>query len=65
MAYGVLETLFRKDMGLDEGVKLAVKCVNAAVQRDAASGGGIDVYTVTKEGAKRIIQKEIDSRIEA
>jgi len=65
MAYGVLETLYKEDMSVDEGVKLAVKCINAAVQRDIASGNGIDVFTVTKEGAKRVMQKEFNTRIEA
>ncbi|MAG08068.1 proteasome subunit beta [Candidatus Woesearchaeota archaeon] len=63
MAYGVLETLFRKDTSLDEGVKLAVKCVNAAIQRDAASGNGLDVVSITSEGAKKIVEKQLDTTI--
>jgi len=65
MAYGVLETLFKKDMSINDGVELAVKCINAAVQRDIASGQGIDVVTITKDGAKRVISKEINYKIEA
>jgi proteasome beta subunit len=64
MAYGVLETLYKKDMSVDDGVKLAVKCVNAAIQRDIASGEGIDVVTVTKAGIKRVLEKEINTKIE-
>jgi len=33
MAYGVLETLYKKDLTLEEGVKLAVRAINAAIQR--------------------------------
>ena len=64
MAYGVLETLYKKNLTVDEGIKLAVKCVNAAVQRDIASGNGIDVVTITKDGVKKVLSKEIDMRIE-
>ncbi len=64
MAYGVLETLYKKDLSVDEGMKLAAKCVNAAVQRDIASGNGIDVYTITKDGAKSVVHKEILTKVE-
>ena len=64
MAYGVLETLYRKDITIDEGVKLVVKCINAAMQRDIASGNGIDVISITQEGVKKILEKEIDVRVQ-
>ena len=64
MAYGVLETLYKKDITVDEAVKLAVKCINAALQRDTASGSGLDVITITAEGVKKILEKEIDIRIQ-
>ncbi len=59
MAYGVLETLYKDDIKIDEGIKLAVKCINAALQRDSATGNGIDVITITKEGIKTVLEKEI------
>ena len=59
MAYGVLETLYNKEITVEEGVKLALKSVNAALQRDSASGNGIDIVTVTKEGIKRVIEREL------
>ena len=65
MAYGVLETLYKKDISLDEGIKLAIKCVNAALQRDSASGDGITIITITEEGVKKALTKEVDYRIEA
>ncbi|MBS3126179.1 proteasome subunit beta [Candidatus Woesearchaeota archaeon] len=65
MAYGVLETLFKKDLSVEEGVKLGVKAINAAVQRDIASGNGVDVVTITKDGVKHHLSKEIDMSIEA
>ena len=60
MAYGVLETLYKTDLTVEEGVKLALKSVKAALQRDSASGNGIDVVTITKTGIKRVIEKELE-----
>ncbi len=57
-AYGVLETQHKDGMTLDEGIKLAVKCVNTALQRDSASGNGIHVVVVTEQGIKKVLQKE-------
>jgi len=63
-AYGVLETLYEKSMTVEEGVKLALKSVNAALQRDSASGNGIDIVTITNKGVKKVLEKEIKTRIE-
>ena len=63
MAYGVLETLWKKDMSLQEGIQLAMKCISAAIQRDMNSGDGIDVLTVTKEGVKFVLQKELNTKL--
>src|SRR3989338_2961481 len=66
MAYGVLETLYQKDISLEEGKELAVKAINAAIQRDNASGGGIDVVTISmKAGVKRVLARRLDTTIAA
>jgi len=65
MAYGVLKTLYKKDLSVDEGVKLAIKSVNAALQRDSASGNGLDVVVIDKQGVKKILTKELNTFIEA
>jgi len=64
IAYGVLETLYRKDMKTEDGVKLGVKAINAAVQRDIASGNGIDIVTITNEGVKKVLSKTVANKIE-
>lgn len=58
-AYGVLETQYKKDLTIDEGVALAVKAVNTALQRDSASGNGIDVIVVNEKEIKRVMHKEL------
>jgi len=65
MAYGVLETLYKKDLTVDEGIKLGAKAINAAVQRDIASGNGITIISITKDGVKEVLSKTVDIKIEA
>lgn len=64
MAYGVLESSYRKDMSLDEGINMAYACVNAAVARDSASGNGMVVYTITNDGANKVETREIPQKAE-
>ena len=63
MAFGVLETLYKPDMTIDEGISLAIKCVNAAMQRDSASGNGISIVTITEKGIERVLDKNLDTTI--
>ncbi|MCP3686701.1 MAG: proteasome subunit beta [bacterium] len=62
-AYGVLEALYKQDVDVKDGVALSLRAINAALQRDCASGNGVDVITITKDGVKRVVEKEIDSTI--
>ena len=59
-AYGVLETHYKSDITTAEAVKVAVKAVNTALQRDSASGNGIDVIVITEKEIKRVMQKEVE-----
>lgn len=63
-AYGVLEANYKKDLAEAEGVDLAVKAVNAALQRDSASGEGIDVYVINKAGVRKAAAKKVNTRAE-
>ena len=59
-ALGVLEAEYKKDLSISEGVKLAVKTINTAIKRDIATGNGIDVMTITKDGVKKVFEKELE-----
>ena len=59
VAYGVLEDSYKKDMNLDEGVKLAVKALSAAMQRDTPTGSGIDVVVIDKNGTRKVVEEEV------
>jgi proteasome beta subunit len=53
IALGVLEDQFKDGFSVEEGSKLALRAVKAAIERDIASGGkAIDVAVITKDGIK-------------
>ena len=56
---GLLERQWKKDMSIEEGIELAKECLKASTQRDPASGNGIDVFTITKDGIKHVVSEEI------
>jgi len=64
MAYGVLETLYKEEISVEQALDLAKKAINAAVQRDIASGNGIDIVTITSKGLNRVLTKELSYKIE-
>ena len=62
--YGVLEDHYRDGMSIDEGIDLAIRAISAAMRRDSASGDGIDVAVITKEGFRFISEDEVKKRRE-
>ena len=61
IAFGVLEDGFKEGISVEEGKKLAIRAIKAAVERDIASGGkGIDVAVITKDGFKMLSQEEVE-----
>ena len=59
-AYGVLESQYKADISIADGVKLALKAINTALQRDTYTGNGIDIVVVTEKDIKRVLQKELE-----
>jgi proteasome beta subunit len=64
MAYGVLETLYKEDITVKEAIELGKKAINAAVQRDIASGNGIDIVAITEKGAEKVVTQQGSFKIE-
>ena len=52
MALGVLDPQFKKGMTEQEALDLAVKAIRSASMRDSASGDGIDILLINKDGTK-------------
>jgi len=64
VAYGVLEDRYNEDLDVDEGVELAIRGIKAAMERDAFSGNGIRLSTITlDEGFKKFSTEEIERKI--
>ncbi len=58
---GLLEKSYRKDLTIEEGVELAIDAIRASSERDTASGCGIDVFTITKDGIKHVSKQRVES----
>lgn len=56
----ILDSEYKKNLTLQEGIKLALKCINASMKRDPATGEGVDVFTVTKQGINQVIAQKIE-----
>jgi proteasome beta subunit len=57
MALGVLDPQFKSNMSKDEAVDLAKRSVRAAALRDSASGDGLDVLIITKDGIEEFTEE--------
>jgi len=62
-AYGVLEDHYKSDITEDGAMDLAIRALSAAMKRDAASGDGITVAVINKEGYRELDDGEIGDRI--
>ena len=62
-AMGVLEAGYTKDISVEDATKIAIKAVSAAMERDTGSGGGIDIITVTKDGARKVMTKQLETKL--
>jgi proteasome beta subunit len=50
MALGVLDSEYKKDISIEVARNLAVKAIKSSIQRDSASGDGIDLVIITDKG---------------
>lgn len=53
LALGLIDSEYKKNMSEDTSKKLAIKAIKSSVQRDSASGDGIDILTITKKGIEQ------------
>lgn len=57
---GFLERNWKQNLSVKEGTDLAIEALKSSTQRDVGSGHGIDVFTITKEGIKQVVDQEIE-----
>ena len=56
---GLLERQYKKGMSIKEGVELAKEALKSSTQRDVNSGFGMDIFSITKDGIKKVVEQEI------
>ncbi len=64
MAYGVLETNYKENLSEAEGIELSLSALKAALQRDSASGEGVDIYVLNDKGVRKAMHKKVNGRLE-
>jgi len=52
LSIGILEAEYKPGMTVTAGEKLVEKAIRNSIARDVMSGNGIDIMTITKDGAK-------------
>lgn len=57
---GLLERQYKQGLSVKDGVELAKEALMSSTQRDIASGYGIDVFTITKDGINKVVSQTID-----
>ena len=63
-ALGVLDTLYKEEMSAKDAIALTKKALNAALQRDSATGEGLDIVHITAKDIKEVVSKELKLEIE-
>lgn len=64
VAYGVLEDRYEEDLNVDEGMKIAIRAIKAASERDTYSGNGYLVAKVDKNGVEMLDNEKINKIID-
>jgi len=59
-ALGVLEQEYDDELSIEEARSVAARAIKSAVERDLASGNGINVCVVTEEGVEITQHKDFD-----
>ncbi|MBN2122092.1 archaeal proteasome endopeptidase complex subunit beta [Candidatus Micrarchaeota archaeon] len=59
IAMGLIEELYVPSGDIKDNVGVAIKAVNTAMKRDAASGEGVSVMLITQKGAQLLSAKDV------
>ena len=63
MAFGVLEDGFEENLDHEDGRRLAIRAIQAAMERDTASGNGVMVAEITEDGYNVLDDKTVESKL--
>ncbi len=54
----ILDSEYREGMSLQEAVNLIKKCIITTSGREPSVGAGMDIYTITKDSLKQVVEQE-------
>jgi len=57
---GLLERMYKSDLTIEEAIELAIEAIKSSSERDTASGHGVDVFTITKDGIKHVTKQKVE-----
>lgn len=63
IAYGLLEDAYSENMTVEQGKDLALRAINSALQRDSASGNGVTLFIIDKDGVRKDVAKTITASV--
>jgi proteasome beta subunit len=61
VAYGYLESEFKEDLSVNEGYKIAIQAIAAAIRRNAGTGDNINAVIIDKEGYRELSREKKES----
>ena len=64
VAYGVMETAYRENMAVQDGIELAARAIYSAKERDAGTGNRIEVVTITDKGFRKLSEEQVKKIVE-
>ena len=64
VAYGYLESEYKKDLGVNEAYKIAIQAIAAAIRRNSGTGDSINAVIIDKDGY-RDLSKEVKDAVQA
>jgi proteasome beta subunit len=64
VAYGYLETEFKPNLSVDDGYRIAIQAIAAAIRRNAGTGDSINAVIIDKDGY-RDLSKEMKEAVGA
>jgi proteasome beta subunit len=64
VAYGYLETEFTPDLSVNDGYKIAIHAIAAAIRRNAGTGDGVNAVIIDKDGYREL-SKEMKKAVGA
>ncbi len=59
-ANSILDSEYDKSITIEQGIKLAIKCMKASMGREPSVGDGIDIYTIKDREIKEALSKKVE-----